>query len=326
MLAPVALFTYKRPEHTKATLDALIRNTLAAQTQLFVFSDGPKDESDSAAVESVRKLVRKTFGFASVTLIERRENMGLARSIIIGATELLDRHESIIVLEDDLVTSRNFLSYMNNALVHYQNDPFAFSVTGHTFAAKFLRIPGDYPYDTYAGHRCSSWSWGTWRDRWRRIDWEMRYFPSFCTDAAAQNEFNRGGQDMTTLLRMQHDGQIDSWAIRFCYAHHANGMKCIFPTKTLVRNIGLDNSGAHGKPEPRFSHDGLDEVWLPKRFCSGGRIEPRITERFRSIFDPPAPSRTHLMMGKARSVARLVIRRAYVLASRIKRVLFRPVQ
>ena len=138
MLAPVALFTYKRPEHTKATLDALVRNTLAAQTQLFVFSDGPKNESDSAAVESVRKLVRKTSGFASVTLIERRENMGLARSIIVGATELLDRHESIIVLEDDLVTSRNFLSYMNNALVHYQNDPFAFSVTGHTFAAKFL--------------------------------------------------------------------------------------------------------------------------------------------------------------------------------------------
>src|ERR1700681_1678952 len=117
MLAPVALFTYKRPEHTKATLDALVRNTLAAQTQLFVFSDGPKNESDSAAVESVRKLVRKTSGFASVTLIERRENMGLARSIIVGATELLDRHESIIVLEDDLVTSRNFLSYMNNALV-----------------------------------------------------------------------------------------------------------------------------------------------------------------------------------------------------------------
>ena len=295
MFAPVALFTYNRPEHTAATLEALARNTLAAQSDLFIFSDGPKDESGVAAVEAVRKLVRNVTGFSSVTVIERAENMGLARSVIAGVTKLLDHRESVIVLEDDLVTSRLFLSYMNNALVHYRDDLSAFSVTGHTFPAKYLHIPPDYAFDTYAGYRCSSWSWGTWRDRWRRVDWQMSYFPVFCKDLQGQEEFNRGGSDMATLLRMQHEGKIDSWAIRFCYAHHANNMRCIYPTITLVRNIGLDNSGTHSKPELRFFHADLDETWLPKTFCPAAEINPEIAKNFRSVFDPPPSSSVDLV-------------------------------
>ena len=326
MLAPVVLFAYKRPDHTKATLKALARNTLAPQTHLFVYSDGPRSDVDRDAVESVRKLVRETSGFASVTLIERQANLGLAQSVITGVTELLEKHESIIVLEDDLVTARHFLSYMNDALAHYRDDPLAFSVTGHTFPAKYLRIPEDYPFDTYAGYRCSSWSWGTWRDRWQRIKWDMNYFPSFSADMAAQQEFNRGGQDMTTLLQMQHDGKIDSWAIRFCYAHHANGMHCMYPTKTLVRNIGLDNTGTHSKPEPRFFHANLDESWRPARLCPASQVDPRISQSFRAVFDPPAPTGAQLLARKAKSLARLITHHTRVLLGRVRRVLFRPVQ
>lgn len=326
MLAPVALFIYKRPDHTAATLKALARNTLAAQTNLFVFSDGPKDGADVAAVNAVRKLVRETSGFASVTLIERPSNMGLAGSIIAGVTGLLEKHENIIVLEDDLITSRNFLAYMNDSLVHYRDDPLAFSVTGHTFPADYLHIPDDYPWETYAGYRCSSWTWGTWRDRWQRIDWDMNYFPSFFQDTAAQQEFNRGGQDMTTLLKMQHDGQIDSWAIRFCYAHFANRMQCIYPTKTLVRNIGLDNSGTHSKPDARFTHPALDEAWIPRNYCPASALEPRITAAFRAIFDPPPPSLAHIFVRKIRSLARIMLHRARKGGSRIKRLIVRPVQ
>ncbi|MBN8759972.1 MAG: glycosyltransferase [Thiobacillus sp.] len=321
-LAPVALFTYKRPDHTKATLEALARNTAAAQTNLFVFSDGPKDANDSAAVAAVRGLVRSVTGFAAVTLIERPSNMGLARSVITGVSELLEKNDRVIVLEDDLVTSQNFLAYMNDALDHYRDDPAAFSVTGHTFPEPYLHTPKDYPFDTYASFRCSSWSWGTWRDRWQKIDWEMDYFMAFCQDAAAQNAFNRGGHDMSAMLRLQHEGKIDSWAIRFCYAHHANDMRCMYPTKTLVRNIGLDNSGTHSKPEPRFHHARLDETWRPMRFCPAEHMDQRITQSFRSVFDPPEPTRVQLFNRKIRSLIRLVRHYGYALLQRIKRALF----
>jgi glycosyltransferase involved in cell wall biosynthesis len=324
MLAPVALFVYNRPDHAKATLDALKRNVLASNTKLFVFSDGAKTKGESDSVEAVRKLVLEVVGFSSVTLVERHENMGLARSIISGVTELLDQFDKVIVLEDDLVTSRNFLAYMNDALSHYQYDQHAFSVTGHTFPEKFLRIPKGYAYDTYAGYRCSSWSWGTWRDRWQRIDWGMGYFPSFCKDHDAQHKFNRGGQDMTESLRMQYAEEIDSWAIRFCYAHYINEMRCIYPTKTLVRNIGLDCSGTHSTPNPRFQHLSLDDSWLPHRFSPANELSPIIAREFRAVFDPPRPSFLQSFFHEAKKFRHSVLLKTRGVKSTIRRFLIRP--
>jgi glycosyltransferase involved in cell wall biosynthesis len=318
MPAPIALFTYKRPEHTKATLEKLARNTLASQTELHIFSDGPKTEVDCVAVEAVRGLIKDISGFASVRVVRRDKNLGLANSIISGVTELLDSYDTVIVLEDDLLISRHFLTYMNTALEKYRGDPHVFSITGHTFPPEYMPIPPDYRYDTYAGYRCSSWSWGTWPDRWRRIDWDMKYFNKFNNDPIAQEEFNRGGRDMTTLLRLQRAGQIDSWAIRFCYAHHANDMRCIYPIKTLVRNIGLDNSGTHSKPEPRFIHASLDETWLPRVFCPADRMEPAIAASFRAVFDPPQPSLGRIHFRKARSLARTLFYGMKHLAAKVK--------
>lgn len=312
--APVALFTYKRPEHTKATLDALARNDLADQTDLIIYSDAARTAADEAAVAAVRALIRQTTGFRSVRVVERSANLGLARSIITGVSEILQDHETVIVVEDDLLTARHFLAFMNEALRHYAADPRAFSVTGHTFPAKALRIPRDYAYDTYAGVRCSSWSWGTWRDRWARVDWDMTYYPEFCACEDLQARFNRGGGDMTAMLHMQHRGAIDSWAIRFCYAHTANDMHCIYPVRTLVKNIGLDNSGTHSTPEPKFIHPSLDDAWNPRRFCPGDLVDPRITANFRAVFDPPKPT----LLRRARSLLGRAYRRGRRVAARVR--------
>jgi glycosyltransferase involved in cell wall biosynthesis len=326
MHAPVGIFTYKRPEHTRSTIEALARNTLASQTDVYIFSDGPKSKMDLPAVEAVRRIARTAAGFASVKIIERERNMGLANSIITGVTEILDAHDNIIVLEDDLVSSRNFLSYMNAALENYREDPHVFSVTGHAFPAEFMPISKRYPYDTYVGYRCSSWSWGTWPDRWRRIDWEMKYFTSFSNDLAAQERFNRGGQDMTTLLRLQHERRIDSWAIRFCFAHHTHDMHCVYPIKSLIKNIGLDNSGTHSMPNPRFSHSSLDESWLPRKFCPSERPDPDIAANFRAIFDPPRPSIPNRVASWIKNHVRVPIEEGRCLAAKIKYRLISPVE
>jgi glycosyltransferase involved in cell wall biosynthesis len=305
-LAPIALFVYKRAKHTKATLDALAKNNLAVESDLFVFSDGPKGDWDAFAVEQTRKVIRAAKGFKSVTLLERPGNMGLARSVIGGVSELLKKFECVIVLEDDLLTSENFLTYMNDALLQYRDDPKAFSVTGHTFPGDVLNIPGDYPYDTYAGYRCSSWSWGTWTDRWQRIDWGMDYFPALSRDPARQAEFNAGGQDLMPMLTLQHEKKIDSWAIRFSYAHHTNDCRCIYPIKTLVRNIGLDNSGTHSRMDRRFLHSRLDDAWLPSRFVPADSVEARITDNFYAVFKPPFYTPKDVALRKLKRVSELL--------------------
>jgi hypothetical protein len=283
--APLLLFAYNRAKHTKKTLRALAANKLADKTHLFIYVDGPRNAADKAAVDSVRKLCSAATGFASVNIYESAGHKGLAESIISGVTEQTAVHGRVIVLEDDLVTSPNFLLYMNSALDHYENDSAAFSIGGYSFPPHSgFTLPEAYSWDTYSINRCCSWGWGTWHSRWKRVVWDKKYFTGFFQDASKQEAFNRSGPYKPAMLRLYCEGRLDVWAIRFCYAHFVNNMNCIYPARSLVNNIGLDGSGTHCGQDPRRQHEELDDLWLPRYFCPANQVEPEILGQFRAMF------------------------------------------
>jgi hypothetical protein len=253
-------------------------------------------------VEMVHAIADATTGFASVSVVKQDRNQGLAKSVIGGVTELLTRFESVIVVEDDIVTSPNFLTYMNHCLDHYRDDPSVFSIGGWTFPTSRMQIPPAYPYDTYPAHRSCSWGWGTWRNRWSNIDWSMSYFQHFMTDPQAQKMFNRGGDDLVSMLEMQYQGKLDSWAIRFCYAHYASNACCIHPVKTLVHNIGFDDSGTHCAYDPDQGPSQIDPTWVPKSLCPGNPIDPEIFQLFHRASSPVKRSIPQRLWRKARSI------------------------
>jgi glycosyltransferase involved in cell wall biosynthesis len=326
MPAPVALFAFRRPEHLRSTLVALARNALAAQSNLYIFCDGPRNTSDEPLVLEVQAVADSCTGFASVNVIKRPSNFGLARSILSGVDYLFERFDRLIVLEDDLVTAPQFLQYMNTALEHYAGDPAVFSITGFSYPSAYFKLPANYPFDTFAAYRCCSNSWGTWRDRWQRIDWSMGYFQEFSKSSESKARFNLGGQDLADMLELQYNGHIDSWAIRFCYAHFQRAMHCIYPTQSMVRNIGLDHSGTHSAPNPKFHHESLYAQWQPIQFCPGNSIDPTIAEEFRRLFAPPeATIVSRLKEWVQRHIANISKISGAVL-SLIRRVLVRPLR
>jgi O-antigen/teichoic acid export membrane protein len=241
-LAPVVLFVYNRPEHTRRTVESLVANDLALQSQLFVFSDGAKNKSDSAPVNEVRRYLRTIEGFRSVTIIQRELNSGLAQSVINGVTEIFRTHDHQIVMEDDLLTAPDFLTFMNEVLNHYKKETRIFSVTGFSHS---VRMPESYGYDAVCSHRSCSWGWGTWKDRWERVDWEVSDYAEFLNNKNQQELLNRGGADLTYMLGLQMSGTIDSWAIRWAYAHFKHDAVAVVSTVSKVYNIGLDGSGVH---------------------------------------------------------------------------------
>lgn len=260
-LAPIVLFVYNRPEHTRQTLDALAKNILAKESELFIFSDAPKSANTLSKVEEVRKCIRNVSGFKKVTIVEREKNLGLANSIIDGVTKVIDQYEKIIVLEDDLVTSRYFLKFMNEALDVYKTREDIFSITGFNYPKSVLDISAEYEGDVYLSYRCMSWSWGTWKDRWDKVDWEVENFEKLKNDVKEIRKFNRGGEDLFTMLKSQMEGKLDSWAIRFCLAHSLNESYCVYPTVSYINNEGFDGSGVHCNMDKsnRLKNDELNE-------------------------------------------------------------------
>jgi len=241
-LAPIALFVYNRPDHTRRTLEALRANALAPQSDLHIFADAAKPTSANASVAAVRQLIRAVAGFKSVTLIEREKNAGLSASVISGVTQLCEQQGRVIAVEDDLLTAPDFLTFMNRALEQYAHDAEIYSVSGYNFG---VSAPAGYGYDAFCCRRSSSWGWGTWRNRWETADWSVSDFPCFSRDKEQQRLLNRGGEDLSWMLGLQMAGRINSWSIRWDYAHYKHSALAVSAVTPRVHNIGLDGSGVH---------------------------------------------------------------------------------
>jgi GT2 family glycosyltransferase len=247
--APIALFVYNRPGHTRQTVEALLANTLADQTPLHVFSDAPKTEAASLAVAEVRTYIRSIAGFKTVTIIERETNFGLAGSIIDGVTRLCEDYGRVIVMEDDLITSPIFLSYMNEALTLYEKEDQVMQISGHIYPVPEFTQREEALFLPLV----NSWGWGTWARAWKHFDSSAQGWDKIRSNSSLKNRFNLDGHhDYSTMLEQQMNGRVDSWAIRWYLSVFLRNGLVLFPSQSLVKNIGFD-SGTHGSRMLRWT-------------------------------------------------------------------------
>lgn len=279
--SPIILFVYNRPWHTEQTVEALKKNELASESDLFIFADGSKVENDEN-VRKVREYIKTVDGFKSVKIIEREENLGLANSVIAGVTEIINKFGKVIVLEDDIVTSKYFLKFMNEALSVYKNRNDIFSVTGYNYPSSIFTIPFYYKKSVFLNYRPMPWGWGTWREKWEKVDWDMKDYNVFKKDKQSQKLFNKGGEDLADMLAAQIEGRIDSWYIRWCYAHFKNSGFSVSPVKSYVDNIGFDGTGVHCSGNDSSNKNYLEDYFLPpeKKIV----LEKKLNCRFAKIF------------------------------------------
>jgi hypothetical protein len=239
--APIALFVYNRPRHTRQAVESLLANTGAADSLLYVFSDAPLDGAAREAVAEVRAYVCCIAGFKSVTIIERKTNFGLARSIIDGVTRLCEEYGRVIVMEDDLLVAPGFLNFMNAALEKYALEERVMQVSGYMFPARlgvslkglFLNFP-------------TSWGWATWKRAWDKFDLNAQGYSVLKSDPAMIKAFNLNGRyDYFSLLERYLSGRAQSWAIRWYLTVFMHNALTLYPSETLVENIGFDGSGVN---------------------------------------------------------------------------------
>jgi hypothetical protein len=231
---PIALFVYNRIAHTKLTVEALKNNLGVSDSIVYIFSDGPRNEADAVGVAAVRNYIRKVTGFAGVVLVERERNLGLANSLISGINDVLDIHDSIIVLEDDLVTSPYFLRFMSDSLRCYEHEEQVVAIHGYTFP---LGVP--LP-ETFFLRYTGCWGWSTWRRGWAFFEPDGRKLLSQIRDSNIAASFDRNGSyPYTRMLEDQVNG------IRWHAATFLKNKFTLYPGVSMVKNIGHDGSGVH---------------------------------------------------------------------------------
>ena len=273
-IAPIVLFVYNRLDHTVKTITELQKNLLARESELFIFSDGPKNNNAYLGVEKVRNFIKTVDGFKSVTIVERKKNYGLAASIIDGVSKIVNDFGKVIVLEDDLVTSPFFLTYMNDGLNIYQNDDQVACIHGYLYPIKSSSKHSFF----IKGADC--WGWATWKDSWRIFEPDSNKLLTEVQKSKSQREINfNNSYPYMKMLKNQIHGKIDSWAIRWYISTFLKQKLTLYPGQSYVANIGMDDSGIHNGVSDNF------DVKLANEYNEIKRINIEEDSEQRKLFE-----------------------------------------
>lgn len=250
-LAPIAFFVYNRPDHTRKALNALADNTLASASDLFIYCDGPKTSvsiDEAKAIRQVREIARAETRFKTITIIEQEVNKGLAKSITGGIGELLGRYFKVIVLEDDLVTSPWFLQFLNDGLEKYETVSQVVCITGYIYPIK-SELPA-----TFFLNGADCWGWATWTRGWQIYNHDAKVLLGDINKEGKNRKFDYDGTyPYTQMLKDNIDNKNNSWAIKWHASAFLQKKLTLYPGKSLVLNIGHDNSGTHSGLNSSFT-------------------------------------------------------------------------
>ena len=299
--APVALFIYKRPEHTRRTISSLQRCVGYADSPVFVFADGPAHPRDLREVQGTRALARSLLKDRAVFL-ERETNLGVDRSVIAGVTQLCDQFGRVVVLEDDDVVSPLFLQFLNRGLRQYEGEPRVMQVSGYMFDVPQLRQQNEavfLPITTTLG-------WATWKRAWDHFDPAAEGWQARLQDAQAQRRFNLDGRfPYSTMLARQMKRDVGAWDIRWYYTVFARNGLVLFPPRTLVVNVGIDGSGTHDRLA-------LPAHQAPLEMSASFDLPAEVAESWQKVhvFDAIKTWRKSSALQKLLAILRYALRRA----------------
>ncbi len=267
--APIALFVYKRPEHTARTIEHLIRNPEFDQSAFHVFCDGPKNANDLHAVEETRRVVR-TYNLPNLYMHEQTINLGLANSIIRGATQLCREFERVIVLEDDLLVAHGFLDYMNRALDKFAQDEIVMQICGHTYP--FQKDPGTD--DAFFLPLTNTIGWATWQRAWNMLDLSCTGHEALKSDQLLRKRFDLDGTyPYSRMMFSCMSGRMDVWAIKWWWSVFQHNGLCLYPRNSLVLHEGFGAAATNTKGADTYIND---PEWLSDRTvgCLPDKVEP----------------------------------------------------
>lgn len=261
MLSPIVLFVYNRPDHTQKTLDALAQNELAKDSILYVFCDGAKPHPSQNQLEKInetREVVKQQEGnFKEIIITEQTQNLGLADSILSGVSQIIKKYGKIIVLEDDIVTSKGFLKFMNESLEIYEYEEKVMHISGYMFPANLENaIPNNEQTFFYRSPSC--WGWATWQRAWQTINTDTEFLLSELESKQLLKEFDLDNTyQFSKQLELNINGKIKTWAVKWYASVFLENGLCLHPKHSLVQNIGTDSTGNTSPTTNHFWHKKL---------------------------------------------------------------------
>ena len=249
-LAPIGIPVYNRINHTKMMITSLLNNKLASDTEVYFFCDNYKSKKDQCLVDEVRSFIFSIQGFKKINIILRDKNFGLSKNTIDGVEHILKTNEKFIWLEDDIIVSKFFLDYMNEALHFYKNNKKIMSITGYAYPIKDLK----FKESIALSRLMQCWSWGTWKNKWNYFKKDKNIMSLFNKEMIHEFTFEGANPNFWKQIEWNINGKINTWAVFWYASIFLNDGLCVIPREAYAINVGHDGSGHHTQPNRYFDN------------------------------------------------------------------------
>lgn len=251
MVSPIAYFCFNRPEFTKKSIEALLRNKESSKSDLFVFIDADKKGKINKKIKNYFENLK---GFKSIKVFCNKKNNGINKQIVYGIGKVFEKYDKVIVVEDDVIVSNQFLDYMNKGLKEHK---YCFAVCAYNLPHTLKQNDED---EFFMCQRFSSWGWGIKKDY---------YF----------------------VIKQINNTDL-SWDVYLNNSCNYNGWECLHPVNSLTDNIGFgkDNGVRNLEFFPYFGdvNDLVDTDFYCRRLKGWGRIDLffcKIFNKLKNHFD-----------------------------------------
>lgn len=284
------LIAFNRPKPFARVLDNLVAAHGIFERDIVVYVDGPRNEGDKGLCDQVVEIAeRSRADLPRISVVRRNRNLGCRGNVVSAVSEVLEKYGHAIIVEDDVLVSHTFLDYMDAALAFYRDDSRIWSV--NAWRNRFVHVPKSYAHDLYLSPRMLCWGWGTWKDRWEKVDFDLTDWSVCGNQPVLRARLDAAGVDLRRMLQLQYEGVLKTWDVQCCYHVVKNGLFCVEPRFPLTKNIGSGVAPTHCVDEDAIVSHAKYYDFTPQLVAN---LEPdeRLLQEFpHALFDPSLSTR-----------------------------------
>jgi hypothetical protein len=260
----IVVFSYNRLANLKLLINSLLENYESRFSKIYIFQDNFKNKNEEHSIKEIKNYINNIKGFKKKIICFRKKNYGLSKNITTGITRVFLKEKKAIFLEDDLVVSKYFLSFMNKCLEYYQDKKKIWSISAWNYN---LRI--NDKYDAIITQHPSAWGWATWSDRWIYYKKNPEQIINSWSDKDIKSFNLDNSYDFFSQIERNYKKALDSWAIFWNATVFTNNGFSICPKKSLVLNLGFNKNATNTKIANKLHSTNLDN-------CTKNFVLPKI--------------------------------------------------
>tara|TARA_B100000131_G_scaffold318823_1_gene363475 strand:- start:5542 stop:6534 length:993 start_codon:yes stop_codon:yes gene_type:complete len=249
-LSPIVVFGFNRPNHMNEMLKSLSNNIESKNSKIIFYIDGFDGKNDENIKKTI-EVVKKNWVFGEKIINIREKNYGCKFNIIEGISEVLSSSKSAIILEDDLILSKNYLNFINSSLNKYEAEEKVWSISGWAHP-QLITTRGGSSFSTLT----SPWGWGTWSENWdifiKNKYYEKNLIPGLSKKERKEFLFYGFANYWEEAIKKDLEGENSVWDAYWYQAIYLNKGFTLFPNTSHVQNKGFDGSGLHCKDNDLF--------------------------------------------------------------------------